>query len=62
MFSLGAQEDHLEVERLLLETGSDKDAATIDGVNTLCGMHIGRPQEAVPLLLEARADNGAEIK
>ena len=57
---LAADEGHLEVVRLLLEAGADKEAATIDGATTALIVAAGSGHlEVVRLLLEAGADKDA---
>ena len=56
---LGAERGHLEVVRLLLEAGADKDAATQPGATALMFVAKNGHLEVVRLLLEAGADKDA---
>ena len=56
---LAVKEGHLEVVRLLLEAGADKDAANTDGSTALFFAAQNGHLEVVRLLLEAGADKDA---
>ena len=56
---LAADAGHLEVVRLLLEAGTDKDAAMRHGATALLYATHNGHLEVVRLLLEARADKDA---
>ena len=56
---LAAKEGHLEVVRLLLEAGADKDAADTDSWTALSTAADNGHLEVVRLLLEAGADKDA---
>ena len=53
---LAAQSGHVEVVRLLLEAGADKDVADDDGATALMEAAYRGHVEVVRLLLEAGAD------
>ena len=53
---IAAQNGHLEVVRLLLDAGSDKDAATTDGTTALLAAAHKGHLEIARLLLDAGVD------